>query len=104
MVEADKLSPRQRVVLVAMAAQCLDNPSTRNPALVYFGGRELLAVSLGLPRNSTTLRGLARDIAALIEVGVVERIEGGRNGHAARYRLRLPVVDKPRRTVDKGGV
>jgi hypothetical protein len=99
------VSDRAFRVLVRMAHTALDRPNKDTPADHYFAGRELLAMSLrgdGGTEQSRH-RTVARCVAELIEAGAIERIDTGRIGHAAVYRLTLGDLTKPARKTDEGG-
>jgi hypothetical protein len=100
-VEPDKIDKSARLVLVAMALMVRDKATDEHPAQVYYGGRIRIAAMLGRYPTEVVLRGIRRDLAALIAVGVVERIEGGRNGQSSVYRLRVKPVHISLGSVDK---
>jgi hypothetical protein len=99
-VEVDKITPRARLVLVAMAYHARDSGTDEAPAGVYYGGAGLLAATLGMYPSEVALHGIIRDVAQLRAVGVVERLDRAAGGRHATYRLVLPVVDKRRKSVD----
>jgi hypothetical protein len=100
-VEPDKITPRARLVLVAMAVHAHDYGTDKTPACTYYGGHGLLAATLGRYPTATALRGIRRDLTTLVAVGVIETLAGPKPGSNAVYRLRLPGVDKRRKSVDK---
>src|SRR4051812_49097393 len=68
------VSDRAFRVLVRMAVTALDKPQNGNPANIYRGGRELLAMSL---RNKggtdrTRFRSVAEAVAELTDAGAIE--------------------------------
>lgn len=88
------VSDRAFRLLVRMALTALDEPSPGAPACVYFGGRDLLAMTLrnegGNPQ--TRYRAVKRLLAELVEAGAIERAQPGRAGQNAVYRLTLDGV------------
>jgi hypothetical protein len=99
------VSDRAFRVLVRMAHTALDHPKEDTPADHYFAGRELLAMTLRATGGTeqSRYRVVARVVAELIEVGAIERIDSGRTGHSAVYRLTLGDACKPARKPKKGG-
>lgn len=99
------LSDRAFRVLVRMAVTALDRPTLEAPANTYFAGRELLAMSLRGDGGSekSRYRTVARVVAELVEAGAIVRIDGGRTGHNAVYRLTLSAVDKAAEDGSQGG-
>jgi hypothetical protein len=99
------VSDRAFRVLVRMAHTALDHPQNGQPADHYFAGRELLAMTLRATGGTeqSRYRVVARVVAELIEVGAIERIDSGRTGHSAVYRLTLGDVCKPIKKPKKGG-
>jgi hypothetical protein len=85
------VSDRAFRVLIRMALTALDKPKDDKPASIYFGGRELLAMTLRTDKGSdrSRYRVVARVLAELVEAGAVERADSGRQGHNAVYRLTL---------------
>jgi hypothetical protein len=85
------VSDRAFRVLVRMAVTALDEPNKDTPAAVYFGGRELLAMTLRSDKGSpaSRYRVVARVCAELVKLGAIERADAGRAGHNAVYRLTL---------------
>lgn len=86
------VSDRGFRLLVRMAHTALDEPGAGGaPAGVYFGGRELLALTLraqgGSPR--TRYRDVRAVLTELLDAGAVERISDGRPGSRSAYRLTL---------------
>jgi hypothetical protein len=85
------VSDRAFRVLVRMAVTALDKPQNGNPANIYRGGRELLAMSL---RNKggterTRFRSVAEAVAELTDAGAIEHLVTGWAGQNAVYRLTL---------------
>jgi hypothetical protein len=93
------VSDRAFRLLVRMALTALDESSKGAPAGIYFGGRDLLAMTLrnegGNPQ--TRYRAVKRLLAELIEAGAIERAHAGRVGQNAVYRLTLDGA----RSIDK---
>lgn len=94
------VSDRAFRVLVRMAHTALDEPSNGQPSELYFGGRELLLMTLRDEGGSqeTRYRALKRIIAELIDAGAIERVQAGRAGRNAVYKLTLDgarKIDKP---------
>jgi hypothetical protein len=95
------LSDRAFRVLLRMSLVALDKPKDGSPAAVYFAGRELLAMSLRSDGGSsrTRYRTVAKAIAELTEVGVIEHLATGWAGQNAVYRLNLsrtnPITESP---------
>lgn len=85
------LSDRAFRVLVRMAVTALDNPSPKQPAAIYHGGRELLAMSLRSKGGTerTRYRSVAEAVAELTEAGAIEHLAIGWAGQNAVYRLTL---------------
>lgn len=90
---APHLSDRAFRVLVRMAATAMDRSNGQAPAGVYFGGHDLLAMTLRRERrggtDETGLKLVQRAIAELIQLGAVERTSASRSGRRANYTLRL---------------
>ena len=88
-------------VLVRMANTALDNDTDRRPARVYFGGRELLAMTLRTRGGSpeTSHKRVQKAIAELIDVGAIKRVGAAYNGQRQAYRLVLGELS----TGGKGG-
>lgn len=99
------VSDRAFRVLTRMAVTALDKPRDGKPANVYFAGRELLAMSLRSDGGTeqSRFRIVARVVAELVQQGAIERIDGGRTGHNAVYRLTLGGLDRPEESPYKGG-
>ncbi|MGW9196075.1 hypothetical protein [Micromonospora chersina] len=90
------VSDRAFRVLVRMALTALDEPQNGQPAGLYFGGQDLLALSLrncGGKRESV-LRSVRLAVDELIAEGAVERTKQGRSGQNAVFHLTL---EGPRR-------
>lgn len=85
------LSDRAFRVLVRMAVTALDNPNKGQPAGIYHGGRDLLAMSLRSDKGSadTRYRAVKRAVAELTEAGAIEHLKTGWAGQNAVYRLTL---------------
>jgi hypothetical protein len=89
-------------VLVRMAVTALDNEGENGrPARVYFGGRELLAMTLRTQGGSpkTAHKRVQKAIAELIGIGAIERLGAAYNGQRQAYRLILTELSTGR----KGG-
>jgi hypothetical protein len=98
------LSDRPFRLLVRMAHTALDKPQDGKPAGIYFAGRELLAMTLrGGGTNESRNRAVARTVADLIDVGAIERVDVGRTGHNAVYRLTLDGASKKTDEPFQGG-
>jgi hypothetical protein len=85
------VSDRAFRLLIRMAVTALDKPKDGKPASIYFGGRELLAMTLRTDKGSdrSRYRVVARALAELVDAGAIERADSGRQGHNAVYRLTL---------------
>jgi len=84
------VSDRAFRILVRMAVTALDTPSKGQPAAVYHGGRELLAMSLRSEgSDETKFRAVKRAVAELSEAGAIEHVASGWAGQNAVYRLTL---------------
>lgn len=84
-------------LLVGMAVQALDDTSDKGrPPRVWFGGEDALTELVGRsPRQAY------RALKTLREVGAIESVDTGRNGHRAVYNLHLDAVDtQPSLTLD----
>lgn len=86
---APKLIPSTTLVLTRMALTALDEDKGSTPAGMYWAGHEVLAASLRGGVTPQNLRTVRRAIAELLEVGAIERVERGFNGHRSVYRLTL---------------
>jgi hypothetical protein len=92
------VSSRAFRVLVRMAHTALDEPSPKQSAGMYFGGRDLLALTLSEYEDSNPrarYRTVSRALAELVEVGAIERSGIARAGQNQVYVLRLE--SQPRR-------
>ncbi|MBN9375047.1 MAG: hypothetical protein J0I40_06595 [Cellulomonas sp.] len=102
---ADQLPHRARHVLVWMALRSLDHDGDKGqPARLYFAGPDELATAIGYDMATAEsrhagLNKVAEDIALLVKVGAIERIERGRSGHRAVYRLRVDAIPSTTATV-----
>ncbi|MFI5883410.1 hypothetical protein [Streptomyces sp. NPDC051554] len=90
-------------ILVRMALTALDHEKDDNPAHLYFGGHELLAMALrrSFPEGDSEqarkarqniLRDVRRSVKELTEQGAIEVVDTGRvvrQGEAKTYRLTL---------------
>lgn len=96
------VSDRAFRVLVRMAHTALDEPSNGQPSELYFGGRELLLMTLRDEGGSqeTRYRALKRIIAELIDEGAIERAQAGRAGRNAVYKLTLDGARKIDKSVE----
>lgn len=85
------VSDRAFRVLVRMALTALDKPTDKQPAAVYHGGRELLAMSLRSEKGSasTRYRAVKRAVAELTDAGAIRHLQAGWAGQNAVYRLTL---------------
>lgn len=85
------LSDRAFRVLVRMAVTALDKPQNGQPAAIYRGGRELLAMSLRSEKGTerTRNRAVAKAVAELTDAGAIEHLVTGWAGQNAVYRLTL---------------
>lgn len=90
-VAPDKIPYRARCVLVTMALMTLDASTGRQEARVYFGGWQMVCIRMGNIPTDDQRRRFVRDVATLRAAGLVEVLEPGYRGHAAVYRLLLPV-------------
>lgn len=93
---AQRLTPTERLVLIAMAHTALDPGQTngRAPCEYWNGHESLMLTVLGdLPRGSTAhsngLKLIQRAIGKLLKEGAVELLSSGRRGHRARYKITL---------------
>jgi hypothetical protein len=85
------VSDRAFRVLIRMAVTALDHPSRGQPAGIYHGGRELLAMSLRGEKGTerTRYRAVQRALVELSEAGAIKHVRGGWAGQHAVYRLTL---------------
>jgi hypothetical protein len=97
------LPERQFRILVRMANTALDTPGKETPAEMYFGGHELLAMTLHGPypdgdsaearkARAGVLSNVRREVRALRKAGACEVVDTGRavrQGHAQTYLLTL---------------
>jgi hypothetical protein len=93
------------IVLAVMASTALD-PDRKHtadlPPCLYFGGRDPLAHALagadlkdlGTRRRATEKR-IQAAVAEAEKAGALVRLDRGRNGHNARYRLLLSPAEWP---------
>lgn len=86
------LTPRARLVLVAMAYKALDQDTKRHRARVYFAGHEQLRIAIFEDDGDTRtranqLRLLRRDLAELREHGAIEVEEPAIGRRSATYRI-----------------
>lgn len=91
---APVISDRAFRVLMRMSLTALDKPSNGQPAAHYFGGLDLLSMTLrggGDPTHRTTRRALSE----LVSVGAIESAQKGKRGARAVYRLTLDADPKP---------
>lgn len=89
---APHVSDRAFRVLIRMSATALDKPSNGQPAGQYFGGMDLLAMTLRPERGGTkesAHRTVRRALTELVKVGAIESVERGRRGARAVYKLTL---------------
>jgi hypothetical protein len=88
------LSDRAFRVLVRMAVTALDKPQNGQPAAIYHGGRELLAMSLRSKGGTdrTRYRSVAEAVAELTDAGAIQHLAIGWAGQNAVYRLTLSNV------------
>jgi hypothetical protein len=88
-----------------MAVTALDNPSRGQPAGVYHGGRDLLAMSLRGEKGSaeTKYRAVKRAVAELTEAGAIEHLATGWAGQNAVYRLTLDRAGSAVEPTEMGG-
>lgn len=99
-------------VLVRMALTALDRPRGETPAATYFGGHELLALTLRSGSRGGTAKTVKREVREAVQIcvsaGAVRRIGEARAGHNGTYRLTLdapPGVDRaPRRAKQEGEI
>lgn len=89
---APHVTDRAFRVLIRMAHTALDTSvANSRPAGVYFGGHELLALTLrgdGVA-DDAALKTVQRAVRELIDIGAVERMSDGRRGNQASYKLLL---------------
>lgn len=94
------VSDRAFRVLVRMAHTALDEPKDGQPAGLYFGGRDLLAMTLRNERGGkpdSLARSVRYALDELIEAGAIKRLHHGRAGRNTVYELTLanePAVRK----------
>lgn len=98
-VAPDKLPPGAKLTLICMATMTLDAPTARQQARVYYGGWQMWCIRMGYLPSDDMRKRFIRDIATLRRCGFVELLEPGYRGHAAVYRLVLP-VHNPTESVD----
>lgn len=86
------VSDRAFRVLIRMANTALDEATNDRPAGVYFGGHDLLAMTMRRENGGTTdsaVRTARRAVAELVAEGVIERVNRARSGEKQVYRLCL---------------
>jgi hypothetical protein len=91
------LSDLEIRLLVFMALTALDKPTPEQPARMYFGGREHLAIGLGRevpgdddPKGQKAItEAVRRVIKSLVKAGAIERTTHAREGRRQVYRLHL---------------
>lgn len=89
---APQLNDRCFRVLTRMALTALDRDQGLTPAAHYFGGEELLILTLKAERDGSEAaarRTVRRAIADLIALGAIERVTKGYPGHNAVFKLLL---------------
>lgn len=96
------LSDRAFRLLIRMAHTALDDPNGGVPAGIYFGGRDLLAMTLRSQSGSTAsqYREVRTVLAELAKAGAIERIGEAHRRARAVYRLTL----EQRRAIDTSAV
>ncbi|HEY9251580.1 MAG TPA: hypothetical protein VIP06_02895 [Nocardioides sp.] len=79
-----------------MSLTALDKPTPEQPARMYFGGREHLAIGLGRKLEDADAKGqkaiheaVRRVIKNLVDAGAIERTTHAREGRRQVYRLLL---------------
>lgn len=95
---APHVSDRAFRVLMRMSLTALDKPSNGQQAAVYFGGVELLVMTLRPGRGGgeeSLYRTVRKALNELVKLGAIESMERGRRGHRAVYRLTLDADPKP---------
>ena len=86
------VSDRAFRVLVRMALTALDEATPNNPALLYFAGQDLLALTLRNERggrHESVLRNARHALDELIDEGAIKRTRNARSGQNAVYLLTL---------------
>lgn len=85
------VSDRAFRVLIRMAVTALDTPHNGQPAKIYKGGRELLAMSFRSEKGTpeTRYRAVKRALAELADEGAIEHLKIGWSGQNSVYRLTL---------------
>jgi len=86
-LKVDKVRPRARLVLTAMAALALDTDRGNRPGHVYYGGRHMLLAEIGIRPTTTTLRHLQADVTELTRAGLIVRVSRSSPETTAVYRL-----------------
>lgn len=94
-VAPDKLPPAARFTLITMALMTLDVDTAQQDARLYFGGWQMVCSRMGFLPSADMRKRFIRDIATLRSYGLVEVVAPGYRGHAAVYRLVLPVDNSP---------
>ena len=94
---APHISDRAFRVLIRMACTALDQEKDGQPPNIFFGGRDLLAMSFRAERGGTdesTHRTVRRAVVELVDVGAIERVVEAKRGTNGVYRLLLDAVPK----------
>jgi hypothetical protein len=74
-------TPRAKLVLVTMALHSLDPGAKRGEPLHYFGGWQVLAMSLGFEDYGITAKSaVARAVAELVDKGLVKPVDRTSSG------------------------
>lgn len=89
------LTDREARVLLLMAHTAHDVGTEHRARAEYWAGHDPIILSLfgdlepGTTAWATAAKKVQRAIARLVELGAIERVEQGRRGHRARYRITL---------------
>lgn len=88
-----RLAPRR--VLITMALHTYDRTNKGRERGIYVLGYECILGDMCIMPTKTTLRQLKRDIADLINLGLLEQVRAPMPGQRAAWRLLLPVDKYP---------
>lgn len=103
------VSDRAFRALIRMANTALDEANNGTPGGVYFGGHDLLAMTMRRENGGSTdsaVRTARRAVAELVAEGVIERVNRARSGEKQVYRLCLHAarsIDTPKPAAAESG-